>query len=44
MQTALFANILIWAGLITPVLMAWRIRLENLLQENECLRLDILED
>ncbi|NJL56925.1 cytochrome c biogenesis protein CcsA [bacterium] len=42
MQTALFANILIWAGLITPVLMAWRIRLEHLLQENERLRLDIL--
>ena len=42
MQITLFANILIWAGLITPMLMAWRIRLENLLQENERLRLDIL--
>jgi hypothetical protein len=44
MQMTLFANILIWAGLIAPVLMAWRIRLEHLLQENERLRLDILED
>jgi heme exporter protein C len=35
MQTALFANMIIWGGLIAPVLMAWRIRLERLTQDNQ---------
>lgn len=44
MQVAVFGNILIWGGLLAPVLIAWRIRLERLLQDNERLRVEALED
>lgn len=44
MQIALWGNMLIWSGLIAPVLMAWRFRLERLLQAGEQLRLEILTD
>lgn len=43
-QLALFANMAIWGLLIAPVLIAWRMRLENVLQERELRRLQVLSD
>lgn len=43
MQIALYANLLIWGGLIAPVLMGWRVRLEKAMMKNEQLRLTFLE-
>lgn len=39
----LLANVLIWAGLVAPVLMAWRLRLERRQQAIERLRLRVLD-
>lgn len=43
MQIALYANLLIWGGLIAPVLMGWRMRLEKEMMKNEKLRMMYLE-
>lgn len=43
MQIALYANLLIWGGLIAPVLMGWRMRLEKAMMKNEQLRITFLE-
>lgn len=44
MQVALFGNILIWAALIAPVLMAWRIRLGQMHHDNARLSLSLLDE
>lgn len=42
MQTALIVNMLVWGGLVAPVLMAWRVRLERMSYDSQHRRLQAL--
>lgn len=42
-ETALYANLLIWAVLVAPVLVSWRLHLERVQQDNEKLQIQVWE-